>query len=115
MGNVKKMVCLKNKLGEPDSSGRRRPVPIEGSEFDLDVDTVIVAIGNGPNPLLLNTIKDLKLGRKGNIEADEDGRTSINDVFAGGDIVTGSATVIAAMGAGKHAARSIDRYLKGEL
>ncbi len=113
-GNVTKMICIKNKLGEPDDSGRRRPVPIEGSEFEMDVNTVIVAIGNGPNPLLLKTIPGLKLGRKGNIEVDENGKTNIDGVFAGGDIATGSATVIAAMGAGKHAARSIDKYLKGE-
>jgi glutamate synthase (NADPH/NADH) small chain len=113
-GDIKKMVCLRNELGEPDDSGRRRPVPIEGSEFEMEVDTVIVAIGNGPNPLLLKTIKDLKLGRKGNIEANEEGQTNIEDIFAGGDIVTGSATVIAAMGAGKHAARAIDKYLRSK-
>ena len=113
-GDVEKMVCIKNELGEPDASGRRRPVPIEGSEFEMDVDTVIVAIGNGPNPLLLNTIEGLKLNRKGNIEAGENGKTSVGDIFAGGDIVTGSATVIAAMGAGKQAARSIDEYLRSK-
>ena len=113
-GNVKKLICIKNELGEPDESGRRRPVPIKGSEFEMEMDTVIVAIGNGPNPLLLNTVEGLKLGRKGNIEAGEDGQTSIEDIFAGGDIVTGSATVIAAMGAGKQAARAIDRYLGGK-
>ncbi len=111
-GNVKKLICIKNELGEPDESGRRRPVPIKGSEFEMEMDTVIVAIGNGPNPLLLMTIKELNLGRKGNIEADENGQTNIKDIFAGGDIVTGSATVIAAMGAGKQAARAIDRYLR---
>lgn len=112
-GEVKKMLCLKNELGEPDASGRRRPVPIKGSEFEIDVDTVIVAIGNGPNPVLLQTIKGLKLNKNGNIEADEiTGETNIDDIFAGGDIVTGAATVIAAMGAGKSAARSIDAFLK---
>ncbi|MFC1480312.1 NADPH-dependent glutamate synthase [Candidatus Omnitrophota bacterium] len=110
-GDVKKMICLKNELGEPDDSGRRRPVPIKGSEFEIDIDTVVVAIGNGPNPLLLETIPELKLGRKGNIEADEHGRTNVGDIYAGGDIVTGSATVIAAMGAGKQAARAIDADL----
>jgi len=110
-GSVKKLICIKNELGEPDDSGRRRPVAIAGSEFGMEMDTVIVAIGNGPNPLLLNTIEGLKLGRWGNIEADENGRTSVEDIFAGGDIVTGSATVIAAMGAGKKAARVIDEYL----
>ncbi|MGB2661626.1 MAG: NADPH-dependent glutamate synthase [Candidatus Omnitrophota bacterium] len=113
-GEVKKLICLKNKLGEPDDSGRRRPVSIEGSEFEMEMDTVIIAIGNGPNPLLLNTIDGLKLGRKGNIEASEEGQTNIEDIFAGGDIVTGSATVIAAMGAGKQAARAIDKYLQSK-
>lgn len=113
-GNVKSIVCLKNKLGEPDESGRRRPVPIEGSEFALAMDTVIIAIGNSPNPLLLKTVTGLKLGRKGNVEADDSGRTSVEDVFAGGDIVTGAATVIAAMGAGKISARAIDSYLSSK-
>ncbi len=113
-GNVKKMVCLKNTLGEPDSSARRSPVPIKGSEFELETDTVIVAIGNGPNPMLLKTIGDLKLGKKGTIEADGSGRTNVADIFAGGDIVTGAATVIAAMGAGKAAARAIKDYLTGK-
>jgi len=110
-GNIEKMICLKNELGEPDSSGRRRPVPVEGSEFEMAIDTVIVAIGNGPNPLLLDTIDGLKLNRWGNVEADENGKTSVKDIFAGGDIVTGAATVIAAMGAGKQAARTIDKHL----
>ncbi|MFC1548505.1 NADPH-dependent glutamate synthase [Candidatus Omnitrophota bacterium] len=114
-GEVKKLICLKNELGEPDSSGRRRPVPIKGSEFEMEMDTVVIAIGNSPNPVLINTIKDLKIGKWGNIEADEEtGQTNIEDIFAGGDIVTGSATVIAAMGAGKHAARAIDKYLKSK-
>ena len=112
-GEVTKLVCLKNKLGEPDSSGRRRPISIEGSEFEMEMDTVIIAIGNGPNPVLLETIDGLKLNKWGNIEANEENcETSIEDIFAGGDIVTGAATVIAAMGAGKHAARSIDKFLK---
>jgi glutamate synthase (NADPH/NADH) small chain len=111
-GRVEKIVCRKNELGELDESGRRRPVPIEGSEFEMDMDTVVIAIGNGPNPLLLKTIKELKIGRKGNIESDENGQTNIEDIFAGGDIVTGSATVIAAMGAGKKAARAIDEHVK---
>ncbi len=111
-GTVKVLRCQENELGEPDDSGRRRPVPIPGAEFDMEIDTLIVAIGNGPNPLLLKTIDDLKLGRKGNIEVDDNGQTNIDDIFAGGDIATGSATVIAAMGAGKHAARAIDKYLK---
>ena len=109
---VKKLVCIKNKLGEPDDSGRRRPVPIEGSEFEMDMDIVIIAIGNGSNPLLLDTIKGLELTRRGNIVADDAGQTNIEDIFAGGDIVTGAATVIAAMGAGKNSARAIDNFLK---
>ncbi len=112
-GWVKGMECLRNSLGEPDSSGRRRPRPIKGSEFKMDVDTVVCAIGQGPNPLLVSTIKDLRLTKRKNIDADHaTGATSVKDIFAGGDIVTGAATVIEAMGAGKHAARSIDRYLK---
>ena len=110
-GDITKLVCLKNKLGEPDSSGRRRPVAIEGSEFDIEMDTVVIAIGNGPNPLLLNTVEGLELNKWGNIVADEDGKTSVEDIFAGGDIVTGAATVIAAMGAGKETAKAIDAYL----
>jgi len=110
---VTKMLCLKNKLGQPDASGRRRPVAISGSEFEIELDTVVIAIGNGPNPILLDTIKNLQLSRKGNVQADEKtGKTNIRDVFAGGDIVTGSATVIAAMGAGKQAAKSIDKFLR---
>ncbi len=105
--------CLKMELGEPDDSGRRRPVAIKGSEFKKDVDTVIVAIGNGANPLVPETTPDLETNRWGNIVADLDtGKTSKRGVFAGGDIVRGAATVILAMGDGKIAARSIDAYLK---
>lgn len=105
--------CLKMELGEPDDSGRRRPVPIKGSEYKMDVDTVIVAIGNGPNPLVPDTTPDLEVNRKGNIVADlRTCKTSKRGVFAGGDIVRGAATVILAMGDGKMAARSIDAYLK---
>lgn len=111
-GWVKAMECIRMKLGEPDESGRRRPLPIEGSEFTLPVETVVVAIGQGPNPLLLNTLPGLKLTRKGTISADEEGRTSLPGVFAGGDIVSGAATVILAMGMAKKAARAIDRYLQ---
>ncbi len=111
-GEVKQLRCLRNELGEPDDSGRRRPVPVKGSEFEIDVDTIVVAVGNGPNPILLETIDGLKLNKRGNIDADvATCRTNINDVFAGGDIVTGAATVIAAMGAGKLAAKSIARSL----
>ena len=112
-GWVKGLECVRMELTEPDDSGRRRPVAIEGSEHVIDVDMVVVAIGQGPNPLLTSTTPDLKLTKWGNIVADEEtGRTSKKGVFAGGDIVTGAATVILAMGAGKIAARSIDQYLK---
>ncbi len=111
-GWVAGMECLKMKLGEPDKSGRPRPLPIEGSQFVLDVDVVIVAIGTSANPLLLTTIPDLNLTTRGYIEADsETGATSKPGVFAGGDIVTGAATVILAMGAGRKAARTIQSYL----
>jgi len=113
-GWVKKMTCVRNRLGEPDSSGRRRPLAIPGSEFDFDCDTVVVAIGQGPNPLLISAIPGLKLNKRGNVEADSDGRTSIDDIFAGGDIVSGAATVIEAMGAGKRAARAIDQFVKSQ-
>ncbi|MDD5675474.1 MAG: NADPH-dependent glutamate synthase [Chitinivibrionales bacterium] len=111
-GFVTGMQCLKNELGEPDDSGRRKPVPIKGSEYILPLDTVVCAIGQGPNPLLLSSLPHLTLNRRGNIVADDNCRTSINDVFAGGDIVTGAATVIEAMGAGKRAARAMDAYLQ---
>ncbi|NLJ76787.1 MAG: NADPH-dependent glutamate synthase [Peptococcaceae bacterium] len=106
------MECLEYELGEPDESGRRRPVPIKGSEFVIDVDTVVVAIGQGPNPLVPRTTEGLACNRRGNIIADgETGATSLPGIFAGGDVVTGAATVILAMGAGKTAARAIDAYL----
>jgi len=110
--NVEKLKVIKMKLGKPDSSGRRRPIPIENSEFYIPTDTVILAIGTRANPVLIKTIPDLKLTKYGYIDADEYGRTSIQDVFAGGDIVTGSATVISAMGAGRIAAKMIDEYLQ---
>jgi len=102
------------KLGEPDSSGRRRPIPIEGSEFEIKTDTVILAIGTKANPLLTKSIHGLKLNEWGYIITDENGRTSVENIFAGGDIVTGSATVISAMGAGRRAARAIHKYLKSK-
>jgi glutamate synthase (NADPH/NADH) small chain len=112
-GWVTGMECIQMELGEPDESGRRRPVPIPGSEFIIPADTVVVAIGQGPNPLLLETIKGLALNRRGYIVADpETGATNLRGVFAGGDIVTGAATVISAMGAGKRAARAIDRFFQ---
>ena len=110
-GHVTALRCLRYELGEPDEGGRRSPMAVEGSEFDIPLDMVIMAIGQGPNPLLLETTKGLDLNRRGNIVADEDGRTSIEGVFAGGDIVTGAATVILAMGAGKKTAVAIHEYL----
>ena len=110
-GFVTGMRCIKMELSEPDESGRRRPVPIEGSEFELDVDTVIMAIGTSPNPLIKNTTEGLEVNRRGGIIVNEDGLTSRNAVYAGGDAVTGDATVISAMGAGKVAAKAIDEYL----
>ena len=112
-GWVKGIECVKMELGEPDASGRRRPVEIKGSEHIIDVDAVIVAIGQGPNPILTSTTEGLKLRKSGNIDADtETGKTSRKGVFAGGDIVTGAATVILAMGAGRKAAAAMDEYLK---
>jgi glutamate synthase (NADPH/NADH) small chain len=111
-GWVKAMVCLEYELGDPDASGRRKPVPIPNSEYVMEVDTVIMAIGQGPNPLVSQTTPDLAINRNGNIIAEEaTGQTSKKAVFAGGDIVTGAATVILAMGAGKKAARAIHDYL----
>jgi len=112
-GWVDKIRCIRMQLGEPDESGRRRPNPILGSEYDIDVEAVVMAIGQGPNPLLTSSVSDLKLTKRGNIEADpETGKTSKRGVFAGGDIVTGAATVILAMGAGKKSAMAIDDYIK---
>lgn len=110
-GFVKGMRCIKMELGEPDESGRRRPVPVEGSEFEIDVDTVIMAIGTSPNPLIKDTTKGLEVNKRGGIIINEDGLTSRDGIYAGGDAVTGAATVISAMGAGKLAAKSIDEYL----
>jgi glutamate synthase (NADPH/NADH) small chain len=113
VGFVKQVECLKMELGDADASGRRRPIPIDGSEFILDIDQAVVAVGTNPNPIIAATTKGLKVGRHGEIWADENGQTSVPGVFAGGDIVTGAATVITAMGAGRLAAQSIDKYLKG--
>ncbi|MFX0011260.1 MAG: NADPH-dependent glutamate synthase [Candidatus Hermodarchaeota archaeon] len=110
--NVCKMEVIKMKLGEPDDSGRRRPMKIEGSEYTIDTDTVIIGIGTSANPILTRTIPGLKLSKWGYIEADEEGQTSVEGIFAGGDIVSGSATVISAMGFGKRAAHAIDKYLQ---
>ncbi len=110
-GFVTGMKCTKMELGEPDARGRRRPIPIEGSEFTLDVDTVVVSIGTSPNPLIKSTTKGLEVNERGGIIINEDGLTTRDCVYAGGDAVTGAATVISAMGAGKHAAKAIDEYL----
>ena len=109
--NVNKIRCIKMELGEPDASGRRRPVEVPGSEFDLDVDCVIMALGTSPNPLIKDTTKGLEINKTGGIVVNEDGLTSKNNVYAGGDAVTGAATVILAMGAGKTAAKAIDEAL----
>ena len=114
-GNVTKMEVMKMKLGEPDQSGRRRPIPIENSEYLIETDTIIVAIGTKANPILTKTIPGLKLSKWGYIETNEKGQTNIENIFAGGDIVTGSATVISAMGAGKSAAKAIDEYLRSKF
>ncbi|MHA1146634.1 MAG: NADPH-dependent glutamate synthase [Promethearchaeota archaeon] len=111
-GNIVEMELIRMKLGELDSSGRARPIPIEGSEYRIKTDLLIMAIGNNSNPLLTSTYPKLQLNKWGNIEADENGKTNIVGIFAGGDIVTGSATVISAMGAGRRAATAIDAYLK---
>ena len=112
-GHLTAVECLRMELGEPDASGRRRPVPIKGSEFTLQIDTAIIAIGNAPHPLIPLTTPDLKISQWGNIEVNpETGATSKKGVFAGGDIATGEGTVIAAMGDAKKAARAIDSYLK---
>ena len=113
-GFVTGMTCIRMELGEPDASGRRRPVEIPGSEFTLDVDTVVMAIGTSPNPLIKNTTAGLEVNRRGGIIVNEDGLTSRAGVYAGGDAVTGAATVISAMGAGKVAARAIDEALSGK-
>ena len=110
---VTQIECLRYELGEPDASGRRSPVAIKGSEFLMDVDTVIVAIGNGSNPLISQTTEGLQVNKYGNIVVDESGKSSIDGIYAGGDIVLGAATVILAMGEGRRAAASINAYLKG--
>ena len=109
--NVTKIRCIKMELGEPDASGRRRPIEVPGSEFELDVDCVIMALGTSPNPLIKSTTKGLEINKKGGIVVNEDGLTSRENVYAGGDAVTGAATVILAMGAGKTAAKAIDEAL----
>ena len=110
-GFVRGMTCIRMELGEPDERGRRRPVAVENSEFTIDVDTVIMSIGTSPNPLIKSTTKGLEVNRWGGIVVNEDGLTSKDAVYAGGDAVTGAATVISAMGAGKTAAKAIDLAL----
>lgn len=113
-GHVKGMECIKMELGEPDASGRRRPIPIEGSNFILDVDTAIMSIGTSPNPLIRSTTPGLETNDHGCLIVDENESTTKEGVYAGGDAVTGAATVILAMGAGKKAAAAIDEYIKNK-
>ena len=111
-GWVRGIRCIRMELGEPDESGRRSPVPVPGSEFEMETDEVIMALGTSPNPLIAKTTHGLETNRRGCITADENGATSRPGVFAGGDAVTGAATVILAMGAGRKAAAAIDKYIK---
>ena len=113
-GRVRAIECVRMQLGEPDSSGRRSPVPVAGSEFTIEADCVIMALGTSPNPLLKNTAGGLETLKRGEIAVDENGKTSIEGVYCGGDAATGAATVIKAMGAGKKAAHAIDEYLKNK-
>jgi glutamate synthase (NADPH/NADH) small chain len=113
-GWVKALKCIRMELGEPDESGRRSPIPIPGSEFEIPTETVIMALGTSPNPLISKTTKGLDITRRGCLVADEQGATTRPGVFAGGDAVTGAATVILAMGAGRTAAKAIDAYLKAK-
>jgi len=110
-GWVSSVTCVKMELSEPDASGRARPVEIKGSDFDIEAEVVIMALGTSPNPLIKSTTPGLEVNRHGGIITDENGLTSIQGVYAGGDAVTGAATVILAMGAGKTAAKAIDEYL----
>lgn len=111
-GWVSKLRCIRMELGEPDASGRRSPMPVEGSEFEIDTDTVIMALGTSPNPLIAGTTRGLETTRRGGLVADEQGATTRPGIFAGGDAVTGAATVILAMGAGRKAASAIRDYLE---
>ena len=114
-GYVTSMECIEMELGEPDASGRRRPIEKKGSEFELDVDTVIMSLGTSPNPLIRSTTPGLETNKHGCIVTDgDDGKTSRDGVYAGGDAVTGAATVIKAMGAGKAAAKAIDEYIQSK-
>ena len=113
-GRVKGITCIQMELGEPDASGRRRPIPVEGSEFVLDVDTVIMSLGTSPNPLIRSTTPGLEVNRKGCLVVNENHMTTRDQVYAGGDAVTGAATVILAMGAGKEAAAAIDQAMQAK-
>lgn len=113
-GWVKGIRCVRMELGEPDESGRRSPVAVKGSEFDIDCDVVIMALGTSPNPLIASTTKGLETNKRGCLVANEEGATTREGVFAGGDAVTGAATVILAMGAGRKAAKAIDEYIKNK-
>jgi len=113
--SLEKIEVLKMKLGKPDASGRPRPMPIDKSEYLIDCDTVIIAIGNNANPVLTKSIPELKINKLGYIEADDGGKTNLEGIFAGGDIVTGSATVISAMGAGRQAAKAMNEYLRSKF
>ena len=113
--NVKEIEFIKMELGEYDESGRRRPIPIENSEFKIKCDTSILAIGTLANPILIKSLPEIKLNKRGYIQLDENGMTNIEGIFAGGDIVSGSATVISAMGAGRKAAKAINRYIKSKI
>jgi glutamate synthase (NADPH/NADH) small chain len=113
-GKIKEMEVIKMELGAPDESGRARPIPIKGSEFIIKTDLVIIGIGNNANPLLTSTYPSLELNKWGNIVTDENGKTNIEGIYAGGDIVTGAATVISAMGAGRKAALEMNQYLKSK-
>ncbi len=114
-GKVKKMIVQKMELGEPDDSGRRSPIPLEGSEYEVDVDVVVVAVGVSPNPLIPASVKGLETSRWGTIIVNDDFQSSIEDIFAGGDIVRGGATVILAMGDGRNAAVGMNKYLKNKI
>jgi glutamate synthase (NADPH/NADH) small chain len=111
-GWVRAVTLIRNELGEPDESGRRRPIPIPGSEFDLEVDTVVIAIGQRPNRILYQEVPELEVSRNGTIIVDEKYRSTLRGVFAGGDAIRGEATVVLAMGDGKRAAMAIDEYLR---
>jgi glutamate synthase (NADPH/NADH) small chain len=115
-GRVNKMKVQKMELGAPDASGRRRPVPVEGSEYEIDVDTVVVSVGVSPNPLIPQSMKELDVSSWGTINVDKEKmQSSIPDIFAGGDIVRGGATVILAMGDGRKAAAAMDRHIKEKV